>query len=97
MSESQFSRLDWRAGKRRRTQPRVRDYGGQKEATRRIAPAGATPEKVVHCLPSTHRRARAILTTLSAVFAGVGSMRLATWASQASSARRFSARRSYRS
>jgi hypothetical protein len=32
MSETQFSRLDWRPGKRRRTQPRVRGYGGQKEA-----------------------------------------------------------------
>ena len=32
MSETQFSRLDWRPGKRRRTQPRVRAYAGQKEA-----------------------------------------------------------------
>jgi len=32
LSETQFSRLDWRPGKRRRTQPRVRAYAGQKEA-----------------------------------------------------------------
>jgi hypothetical protein len=32
MSETQFTKLDWRPGKRRRTQPRVRCYGGQKEA-----------------------------------------------------------------
>jgi hypothetical protein len=32
LSETQFSRLDWRPGKRRRTQPRVHDFGGQKEA-----------------------------------------------------------------
>jgi hypothetical protein len=32
LSETQFSRADWRAGKRRRTQPRVHDYAGQKTA-----------------------------------------------------------------
>ena len=32
MSETHFDRSDWRPGKRRRTQPRVHDYGGQKEA-----------------------------------------------------------------
>jgi hypothetical protein len=32
VSETQFTRLDWRPGKRRRTKPRVRDYPGQKEA-----------------------------------------------------------------
>jgi hypothetical protein len=32
MSETQFSRADWRPGKRRRTQPRQRRFGGQKEA-----------------------------------------------------------------
>ena len=32
MSETLFDRSDWRPGKRRRTQPRVHDYGGQKEA-----------------------------------------------------------------
>jgi hypothetical protein len=35
MSEMQFTRLDWRPGKRRRTQPRVHAYAGQK-----TAPAG---------------------------------------------------------
>jgi hypothetical protein len=35
MSETQFTKLDWRPGKRRRTQPRVRDYPGQK-----VAPVG---------------------------------------------------------
>ena len=32
MSETHFSRCEWRAGKRRRTQPRVHHYGGQKQA-----------------------------------------------------------------
>jgi hypothetical protein len=32
MSETQFDRASWRPGKRRRTQPRQRDYGGQKQA-----------------------------------------------------------------
>ena len=32
MSETHFSRLDWRPGARRRTQPRVKCYGGQKTA-----------------------------------------------------------------
>jgi hypothetical protein len=32
VSETQFSRADWRPGKRRRTQPRQRDFGGAKEA-----------------------------------------------------------------
>jgi hypothetical protein len=35
MSETHFDRADWRPGKRRRTQPRVKCYGGQK-----IAPVG---------------------------------------------------------
>ena len=32
MSATHFSRLEWRPGKRNRTRPRVKDYGGQKEA-----------------------------------------------------------------
>jgi hypothetical protein len=32
LSETHFDRSDWRPGKRRRTQPRVHDCGGQKEA-----------------------------------------------------------------
>jgi hypothetical protein len=32
MSPTHFSRLEWCAGKRRRTQPRVHNYGGQKQA-----------------------------------------------------------------
>jgi hypothetical protein len=35
MSETHFSRCEWRAGARRKTQPRVKCYGGQK-----VAPAG---------------------------------------------------------
>ena len=35
MSETHFDRSDWRPGKRRRTQPRVKCYGGQK-----VAPVG---------------------------------------------------------
>jgi hypothetical protein len=33
MSETQFTKLDWRPGKRRRTVPRQRAYGGQKAAS----------------------------------------------------------------
>jgi hypothetical protein len=40
MSESQLTRLDWRPGKRRRTQPRVRNYPGQKEAPPLFLAAG---------------------------------------------------------
>ena len=40
MSETQFSRSDWRPGKRRRTQPRVRDYPGQKKAPAGLIAAG---------------------------------------------------------
>ena len=32
MSETQFTKADWRPGKRRRTQPRQRCHGGRKEA-----------------------------------------------------------------
>ena len=32
LSETQFTKLDWRPGKRRKTQPRLKCYGGQKEA-----------------------------------------------------------------
>jgi hypothetical protein len=32
VSKTQFTKADWRPGKRRRTQPRVRDYPGQKIA-----------------------------------------------------------------
>jgi hypothetical protein len=39
MSETQFTRADWRPGKRRRSQPRVRDWGGRKQL-----PAGMGPE-----------------------------------------------------
>jgi hypothetical protein len=35
LSETHFDRSDWRPGKRRRTQPRVKCYGGRK-----IAPVG---------------------------------------------------------
>jgi hypothetical protein len=32
MSDTQFTRADWRPGKRRRSVPRVKPYGGQKVA-----------------------------------------------------------------
>jgi hypothetical protein len=32
LSETHFDHLEWRAGARRKTQPRVRCYGGQKQA-----------------------------------------------------------------
>jgi hypothetical protein len=40
MSEGFFTRSDWRAGKRRRTQPRLRAYGGRKEAPLGLLAAG---------------------------------------------------------
>jgi hypothetical protein len=40
MSESQFTRADWRPGGRRKTQPRVRDYPGQKTAPINFLAAG---------------------------------------------------------
>lgn len=33
MSDSQFDRSDWRPSRRRATSPRVRDWGGQKQAS----------------------------------------------------------------
>ena len=40
MSETQFTKLDWRPGNRRRTQPRVRCYAGRKEAPPGLLAAG---------------------------------------------------------
>lgn len=40
MSETHFSKLDWRPGKRRATYPRVRDWGGQKTAPDAFLEAG---------------------------------------------------------
>lgn len=40
MSETQFSRLDWRPSKQRSTYPRVRDWGGQKQANPAFLEAG---------------------------------------------------------
>jgi hypothetical protein len=40
LSETQFSKAGWRPGKRRRTQPRQRCYGGQKEAPLWLLAAG---------------------------------------------------------
>jgi hypothetical protein len=40
MSETQFTKFDWRPGKRRRTYPRARDYPGQKEAPPGLLAAG---------------------------------------------------------
>jgi hypothetical protein len=59
MSETQFSRADWRPGKRRRTQPRVRDYPGQKTAP--IALIAAAKLVGLH----TNRAARCTATARS--------------------------------
>jgi hypothetical protein len=40
MSSTQFTKADWRPGKRRRTVPRVRDYPGQKVAPAAFLAAG---------------------------------------------------------
>lgn len=32
MSDERFTRADWRPGRNRKTQPRIRDWGGRKQA-----------------------------------------------------------------
>jgi hypothetical protein len=59
LSESQFTKLDWRPGKRRRTQARVRDYPGQKIAP--VAFLAAAKLVGLH----TDRAARCTATALS--------------------------------
>jgi hypothetical protein len=70
MSETQFTRLDWRPGKRRRTQPRVRDYGGQKEAPLGLIAArklvGLHTNRAARCTAtarSTGRKCRRVAVT----------------------------------
>jgi hypothetical protein len=70
MSESQFSRLDWRAGKRRRTQPRVHDYAGQKVAPIGLIAAakfvGLHTDRAARCTAtagSTGRKCRRVAVT----------------------------------
>ena len=41
MSEDQFTRADWRPGKRRRSSPRVRDWGGRKKLPAALIGSGA--------------------------------------------------------
>ena len=74
MSETQFSRLDWRPGKRRRTQPRVRDYGGQKEAPIWLLAAGRLAglhtNRAARCTAtarSTGRKCRRVAVTGTSV------------------------------
>jgi hypothetical protein len=42
MSDEQFTRADWRPGKRRRSTPRVRDWGGRKQLSDGLRACGAT-------------------------------------------------------
>ena len=42
LSETQFTKADWRPGKRRRTQPRVRDYAGTEGSAGRLSRGGET-------------------------------------------------------
>jgi hypothetical protein len=59
LSETHFDRSDWRPGKRRRTQPRVHDYAGQKVAP--VAFLAAAKLAGLH----TDRAARCTATALS--------------------------------
>ena len=59
VSDTQFSRIDWRPGARRKTVPRVRSYGGQKEAPLWLLAAGRFVG--LH----TNRAARCTATALS--------------------------------
>jgi hypothetical protein len=70
LSETQFTKLDWRPGKRRRTQPRVRCHGGQKEAplgliaARKLA--GLHTNRAARCIGialSTGRKCRRVAVT----------------------------------
>jgi hypothetical protein len=61
MSETHFDRSDWRPGKRRRTQPRVKCYGGQKVAARRFV--GLDTDRAARCTAtarSTGRKCRRV-------------------------------------
>jgi hypothetical protein len=42
MSDEQFTRADWRPGKRRRSSPRVRDWGGRKSLPAALLGLGPT-------------------------------------------------------
>jgi hypothetical protein len=59
VSETHFTKLDWRPGNRRKTVPRVRCYGGQKEA-----PVGLIAARKLVGL-HTNRAARCTATALS--------------------------------
>ena len=59
MSETQFTKLDWRPGARRKTVPRIRCYGGQKQAPLWLLAAGRLVG--LH----TNRAARCTATALS--------------------------------
>jgi hypothetical protein len=70
MSESQFDRSDWRPGKHHRTQPRVRDYGGQKQAPIGLLAAaklvGLGTDRALRCSAiahSTGRKCRRVAVT----------------------------------
>jgi hypothetical protein len=52
MSDTQFTKLDWRPGKRRRTQPRVQAYGGKDRAGRFLVAAkfvGLHTDRAARC------------------------------------------------
>jgi hypothetical protein len=70
VSETQFTKLDWRPGKRRRTQPRVRNYPGQKEAPIGLLAAaklvGLHTNRAARCTAialSTGRKCRRVAVT----------------------------------
>ena len=62
MWETHFSKLDWRLGKRRRTQPRVKCYGGQKEAPIALIAiaklVGLHTDRAARCTATAHSTGR---------------------------------------
>jgi hypothetical protein len=74
LSETQFTKIDWRPGKRRRTQPRVQHYAGQKEANPGFIAAGwlfglhtPTAKRCTATARSTGRKCRRVAVTGSNV------------------------------
>jgi hypothetical protein len=61
MSDTQFTKLDWRPGKRRRTQPRVQAYGGKDRAGRFLVAAkfvGLHTDRAARCTATARSTGR---------------------------------------
>lgn len=70
MSNTQFTRADWRPGNRRKTYPRQRDFGGRKQAPAALIAAGLhaglhtnTAARCTAIANSTGRKCRRVAVT----------------------------------